>query len=357
MPTVAAVQGHCFAAGAMLSLCHDWRVMRADRGYWCLPEVDISIPFTVGMGALIQAKLPPAAATEAMTTGHRFGGPHAVQSGIVQAAVAEAEVLAAALAKVRPLTGKAGPTLGTIKERMYAGVVATPGLIRAGPCREPLPADDADLQRTDPQHQPAVDLDARQRPPQRRDSQLERRGGRPQRRRRQRAGGSPCGGARGRRRRRGGGEVGLRGRTADRSSGHLRAVGGQDLVGEVTVGRRDAAVRRGEHHGPLGQRGARHAARQRHPGGRARGRSVAARASTTSRAALPPASQRLQATPISSAEVFSKSRCWARNACTRTAPRADPGSLVNTVRTVSAAQTAASVRLPRSPWVSITTWS
>ncbi|MCW2779198.1 MAG: enoyl-CoA hydratase [Frankiales bacterium] len=125
VPTVAAVQGHCFAAGGMLALAHDWRVMRSDRGFFCLPEVDIQIPFTVGMGALIQAKLTPQAATEAMTTGHRYGGAHAVQAGVADVAVAEDEVLAAALAKVRPLTGKAGPTLGTIKERMYAGVVAT----------------------------------------------------------------------------------------------------------------------------------------------------------------------------------------------------------------------------------------
>ncbi|MFA4929404.1 MAG: enoyl-CoA hydratase-related protein, partial [Patulibacter sp.] len=53
--TVAAIQGHAFAAGAMLSLTHDAIVMREDRGYWCVPEVDIRIPFTPGMVSLLQS--------------------------------------------------------------------------------------------------------------------------------------------------------------------------------------------------------------------------------------------------------------------------------------------------------------
>jgi len=32
MPTAAAINGHAFAAGAMLALAHDFRVMRSDRG-------------------------------------------------------------------------------------------------------------------------------------------------------------------------------------------------------------------------------------------------------------------------------------------------------------------------------------
>lgn len=59
LPTVAAVNGHAFGAGAMFAIAHDFRIMRADRGYYCFPEVDINIPFTPGMAALIQAKLSP----------------------------------------------------------------------------------------------------------------------------------------------------------------------------------------------------------------------------------------------------------------------------------------------------------
>ena len=75
--TVAALQGHTFAAGAMLSLAHDFRIMRADRGYWCLPEADINIPFTPGMSALVQSRLSPPTAHEAMVTAHRYGGDEA----------------------------------------------------------------------------------------------------------------------------------------------------------------------------------------------------------------------------------------------------------------------------------------
>ena len=45
------------AGGCGLATAHDFRVMRADRGFWCLPEADIGIPFTRGMSALIQARL------------------------------------------------------------------------------------------------------------------------------------------------------------------------------------------------------------------------------------------------------------------------------------------------------------
>ncbi|MBL1117613.1 enoyl-CoA hydratase/isomerase family protein [Streptomyces sp. 110] len=122
--TVAALQGHTFAAGAMFSLAHDIRVMRADRGFWCLPEADINIPFTPGMSALIQGRLSPRAAHEAMVTARRYGGHDALTAGIVDHAVAEDSVRSTAVELAAAQAGKAGDTLGTIKSRMYAPVLA-----------------------------------------------------------------------------------------------------------------------------------------------------------------------------------------------------------------------------------------
>jgi Delta3-Delta2-enoyl-CoA isomerase len=123
-PIVAAVQGHAFAAGAMLALAHDLIVMRADRGYFCLPEVDLGIPFTPGMNALIRARLPIATAHEAMTTARRYGGEDARSAGIVAATGGEGEVLDIAVARAEELAPKAGAVFGAIKARLYAEVIA-----------------------------------------------------------------------------------------------------------------------------------------------------------------------------------------------------------------------------------------
>jgi enoyl-CoA hydratase/carnithine racemase len=123
MTTVAAVNGHCFAAGAMVALCHDIRIMRKDRGWFCLPEVDIKIPFTEGMNSLIVGKLNPPTAHEAMVTGKRFTGEEAFRTHIASAAVAEDEVLPLSIETARSLAGKDHATIAAIKRRLYAGTI------------------------------------------------------------------------------------------------------------------------------------------------------------------------------------------------------------------------------------------
>lgn len=119
IPSVAAVNGHAFAGGGMLALSHDFTVMREDRGWFCLPEVDINIPFTPGMAALVQAKLSTGTAHETMLTGRRYTGPEAVQAGIARRAVPEDEVVRSAIELAAALAGKDGRTFGAIRRTMY----------------------------------------------------------------------------------------------------------------------------------------------------------------------------------------------------------------------------------------------
>jgi enoyl-CoA hydratase/carnithine racemase len=124
MITVAAINGHAFAAGAMLALAHDFRVMRRDRGFFCLPEVDIKIPFTRTMQSLIIARLPLQTAHEACVTGMRYGGELALTRGIVDHVENETDVLPKAIALAKSLIGKDRDTLGAIKRGAYGHVLA-----------------------------------------------------------------------------------------------------------------------------------------------------------------------------------------------------------------------------------------
>jgi enoyl-CoA hydratase/carnithine racemase len=133
MPTVAAVNGHAFGAGAMLLRSCDFAVMRADRGFFCLPEVGMNLGFTVGMAGLLRTRLPYQTAVEAMTTGRRYGGVDALAAGIVDAAVEEAELLPTAVARAKATAALKGSAIGKIKRDLHAPLLAA--------LATPVPAD------------------------------------------------------------------------------------------------------------------------------------------------------------------------------------------------------------------------
>src|SRR5262245_50292945 len=54
--TVAAVNGHAFGGGAILASLHDYTIMREDRGYWCMPEVDLGVPLSPELHAACTAR-------------------------------------------------------------------------------------------------------------------------------------------------------------------------------------------------------------------------------------------------------------------------------------------------------------
>ncbi|MHA4853906.1 enoyl-CoA hydratase-related protein [Rhodococcus sp. MSC1_016] len=127
LPTVAAVNGHAFGAGAMFAVAHDSRLMRSDRGYLCFPEVDFRLPFSPGMAALIRSKLDHRTAITAMTSGHRYGGTEARAHGLVDRTAPADGVLDTALEVATPLLGKDPDTLGTIKATVFAAAVTALG--------------------------------------------------------------------------------------------------------------------------------------------------------------------------------------------------------------------------------------
>lgn len=124
IPTVAGINGHVFAAGAMLALAHDFRVMRADRGFFCLPEVDINIPITPGMMALIKSRLLPSVFRSSILTGARIGGIQAKELGIVDEAVSSDQVLPQAIARAASMANKGRDIYGSLKRGMYAEAIA-----------------------------------------------------------------------------------------------------------------------------------------------------------------------------------------------------------------------------------------
>merc|ERR550525_1413656 len=60
LPTVAALAGHWCAAGGMMGLAFDYRVMASDRGFFFIPGVDLGLVYAPTQVELMKAKLPRA---------------------------------------------------------------------------------------------------------------------------------------------------------------------------------------------------------------------------------------------------------------------------------------------------------
>ena len=121
--TVAAINGHAFGAGAQISLGHDFRVMRSERGYWCMPEIDMKSPLHPGMTAIIKARVSHQTAHELIVTGTRYTAEMALAKQIVDHAVPEAEVLTKSIEIAAALASKADPAMRTLKQGLYPHVL------------------------------------------------------------------------------------------------------------------------------------------------------------------------------------------------------------------------------------------
>mmetsp|Transcript_48565 Transcript_48565/g.75617 ORF Transcript_48565/g.75617 Transcript_48565/m.75617 type:complete len:334 (+) Transcript_48565:77-1078(+) len=131
MPTVAAINGHAAAAGAMLALAFDKRVMAGgSAGQFFVPGIDIGLVYSQGMTELMKAKLPQRMWNDVFCMGERYKVAQLFQEGVVNLRAPSGEDLytdALRLAsdlKTKGKDAKTRDTMSRIKANLYKDALA-----------------------------------------------------------------------------------------------------------------------------------------------------------------------------------------------------------------------------------------
>ncbi|MFA5064324.1 MAG: enoyl-CoA hydratase/isomerase family protein [Dehalococcoidia bacterium] len=91
--TIAALNGHTFGGGAVFSSCFDFRFIRSDRGFFCIPVIDRQYPILPGTRELLHSVFPAHVVRELILTGRRLTGLECVSSHVVSAAFSNEEMM------------------------------------------------------------------------------------------------------------------------------------------------------------------------------------------------------------------------------------------------------------------------
>jgi Delta3-Delta2-enoyl-CoA isomerase len=120
--TLAAISGHAFAAGAFFCCAFDLRLMRLERGYFCVPEVDLGMPFLPGMNALLRSAIGEPLLREMQLTGLRLTAEMCQTHGIVKKACPGDQLLDETLTLAKQIN-KRRPIVAELKKRLSQPVV------------------------------------------------------------------------------------------------------------------------------------------------------------------------------------------------------------------------------------------
>lgn len=123
-PTVALLNGHAFAGGAMLAMHHDYRVFTGSgRGYLCVNELDFGAPLPPPLSAIFRLKVAPHVYRELVLEAKRFDAKAALHAGLVDA-VGEMDAVLALIKERNLLVKGTTGVYGDMKEEMYKESVA-----------------------------------------------------------------------------------------------------------------------------------------------------------------------------------------------------------------------------------------
>ena len=107
----------------MLAMHHDYRIMNPSRGFVCLNELDFGAALKPAMSAIFRLKTSPQTYRTVALEAHRFGGPQALEAGLVDATGGMDEVLKLVADRKLAEKGKTG-IYGALKREMYRESVA-----------------------------------------------------------------------------------------------------------------------------------------------------------------------------------------------------------------------------------------
>ncbi len=118
-PTVAAVNGHAFAGGAFMALSCDYRLMREDRGWICISEVDAGVPIPPAMMGILREKLPADTVRDAVLNGKRYTADEALAAGFVDGKATMDGLLSKAKELARLMAVKEPGIYNTLKYTLF----------------------------------------------------------------------------------------------------------------------------------------------------------------------------------------------------------------------------------------------
>ncbi len=123
LPTIACITGHCIAGGAFLASVMDFRLMRADRGWFAFTEIDVKIPPSPKLYLMADLLPNKQAVRELLLTGRRVGGDEAQKLGLVDESYLQEKLLPRAMEFAQQLAQKDLKTYRKIKHLLKRELV------------------------------------------------------------------------------------------------------------------------------------------------------------------------------------------------------------------------------------------
>ena len=125
LPVIAAINGHAFGNGAILACACDFRFMLSDKGFFCFPEVDLSIPFLPGMIEFVKKAMPYYRFNEMKLSGRRVSGIELEQDHVIEKAYDSQEALMLGAIEYAKTFDKKRGIFGEHKKRLHKHIVHT----------------------------------------------------------------------------------------------------------------------------------------------------------------------------------------------------------------------------------------